>query len=230
MANNLLPEEGTRAMGDSRKGPWLPSLSTLPAVSDTAVKRSWSGRMQFARPGANETFILEEFRKDYQILRDEFIRFAISRMSSIAKGDRKKEAEDIVDNAFADAWEKRGQFRGNGQLRTWLFGFVKKELAEWHRLQGFRRRHEAPWPSPPEKLKEAHSNHEEWVSSKDRLRKRKDIEDTPDESLIGEERRREAKPVLGIAAGILKQYPEDICSAHDPSRQSGLEMSERLHG
>ncbi|MGE0191358.1 MAG: RNA polymerase sigma factor [Planctomycetota bacterium] len=52
-------------------------------------------------------------------------------------------AEEVVAEALFRAWRKRGAFRGDARLGTWLHRIVCRTAVDRHRAEARRRRHEA---------------------------------------------------------------------------------------
>lgn len=59
-------------------------------------------------------------------------RYVSSRVGS------REEAEDVTAEAFRAAWSSRGSYRGRGTFRAWLFGIVRRTLADHYRRRPAR--------------------------------------------------------------------------------------------
>lgn len=57
---------------------------------------------------------------------------AVYRYVSSRVGSR-EEAEDVTAEAFRAAWTSRATYRGRGTFRAWLFGIVRRTLADHYR-------------------------------------------------------------------------------------------------
>ena len=57
----------------------------------------------------------------------EMIRYTISKVSS------SDEAEDIVQEAFLDAYKSYENFQGRSSIKTWLFAILKNKIMDYHR-------------------------------------------------------------------------------------------------
>lgn len=59
-------------------------------------------------------------------------RYVSSRVGS------REEAEDVTAEAFRAAWSSRASYRGRGSFRAWLFGIVRRTLADHYRRRRTR--------------------------------------------------------------------------------------------
>ncbi len=64
---------------------------------------------------------------------DMLLRYALSRMP-----DRDL-AEDLVQETFLVAWEKRGEFEGRARFSTWLVAILRHKIADYFRKEGGRK-------------------------------------------------------------------------------------------
>ncbi|MEZ4386571.1 MAG: RNA polymerase sigma factor [Candidatus Krumholzibacteriia bacterium] len=53
-------------------------------------------------------------------------------------------AEQLTQDAFVQAWRKRGQFRGESAFGTWLHRLAVNQALDWQRARRRRRDREAP--------------------------------------------------------------------------------------
>lgn len=85
-------------------------------------------------------------------LYDRFHRDLYRFVAHLLRGDA--QIDDIVQNAFIEAHRSARRFRGDGSVKTWLFGIAVNLVR--HHLRGEQRRHKAsaalssvPHPRPP---------------------------------------------------------------------------------
>lgn len=85
----------------------------------------WAQIVDKFRQGDQDAFCLI-----YQRYFDDLYNFARYSVGAV-------NAEDVTQDVFLKVYKSCSQFRGESELKTWIFGIARRQIADWYRRKSF---------------------------------------------------------------------------------------------
>ena len=78
------------------------------------------------------------------------------------RSDRIAKAEDLLQETFKRAWERRSDYRGEASVATWIFSIARSKILQYRRFLSFQKR-------DPEKEMDILSESQDWTMLGEKL-------------------------------------------------------------